>query len=383
MSERTRSRYTYTGPRGSYQYWIGTSGPYTRYGGVGLHSKQETTDTTEPYPFTHVHPFKSIRRMCEPLRINGTYQSGTYKITYSNYNPNNRSEWQYAPEIVSEDPSYWITKALANLNPYRAVVNLPLFLFELREFPSLLKQAGRELRGKPKGSDLAGGYLQYSFGWAPLVSDLLKLLDLQKSIADRLRYLQRLENGAMVRRTLYDATLSDKDSGEYYLWPGGAQKHLTARKRSKESLRVWYTARAKLHVPMPGKGALDHRSLSKATVLGLTTNPANFWDAIPWTWLIDYFLNIGDYLEAHDAQQRVGVQNMCLMVTRKLSAYLTGIQCAPGLSATGGELTTLRKSRFVSENPTPRFSTVPILSDHSMRIMASLSCSKALKSYGG
>lgn len=382
MGDRSRSRYTLTGAQGTYSYWIGPNGPYKRYGGAGYHSKEVTTDVTEPYPYTTPHPFVSTKRMCSPLRINGTYTSGTYKITYSSYNPTNVSEWAYCPDLDSENWGYWMTKALANLNPYRAVVNVPLFLFELREFPDMLRQLGRVLSRKTRASDVAGGYLSYSFGWAPLVSDLMKLLDLQKSIADRVRYFERLERGSMLRRDLFNGQLSSVDIGEYYLWPGGAEKHLTARKRQTESLHVWYTARAKLHKPMPGKGARDYRSLSKETALGLTMNPANFWDAIPWTWLIDYFLNIGDYLEAQDAKAHVGVQNMSIMATRKKLISLTGLKTAPGLSATGGELTTLRKSRYVSANPSPRFSTVPFLSDHSMRIMASLSCSKALKRYG-
>lgn len=41
------------------------------------------------------------------------------------------------------------------------------------------------------------------------------------------------------------------------------------------------------------------RNLARDAVLGLTLDASTAWEKIPWSWLVDYFSNIGKYLAAH------------------------------------------------------------------------------------
>jgi hypothetical protein len=77
---------------------------------------------------------------------------------------------------------------VAGTNPSRPVTNIPIWIQNLVELPKMVKQLGDLLNkpallANPKGA--ASSYLGYSFGWAPLVDDLLKLLDVQSYVIKR------------------------------------------------------------------------------------------------------------------------------------------------------------------------------------------------------
>lgn len=52
-------------------------------------------------------------------------------------------------------------------------------------------------------------------------------------------------------------------------------------------------------------------------LLGLKTfqQVSNLWDALPWTWLIDYFSSVGDVLEANQGRHLVKPSGGCIMTT--------------------------------------------------------------------
>jgi hypothetical protein len=294
------------------------------------------------------------------------------------------SGWPNIP-WTAVNTSYYRTLALANVSPYRSQVNLPLFLLELRELPGMLQQLGRVLKKQVKATDVAGGYLAYSFGWAPLVSDLLSLFDMTKKIEDRKAYFRRLESGTRIRRQL--GTVQVRNTPGFIKSTVG---HIGSTESSVvyrgslnlvESQKLWFTANAKLRQPLAMSNA-DLHSLSRNQVLGLRVNPADLWDAVPWSWLIDYFTNIGDVLEAANGMISVSTTRMCLMCTSKIVVSVETVKLQEGYEISPGFVYATNKQRFPFSNPTPAVSSMPFFTNHMLGIVGSLAVVKALKASG-
>lgn len=366
MPGRVRSRVRGTVSGGSYTFYSST------YHGVsGTSDYEYCSDSTQPAPFVadqtlylYRKTVKDVLRLSGPIR----YPSENSSIvgTYSGYNLQNRSLYQYVPEGPPIDWAYYKTKALANIDPGKPKVDLPLFVFELKDFPRMLRNAGQVLlsrpakRGQTGTQHAADTYLNASFGWAPLISDLLGLLDLQKSIDDRMRYFANLEAGSTIQRSLGREILSDSTTANSVVVSHGFYNGYAADKRVIVARDVWFTANGKLKDPLPPLGDPRLR-LATNTILGLTAQPERLWDFIPWTWLIDYFVNTGDYIKARGGMTRFSTTRMCIMCHTRVVDTLVNVRCKGGVSATSSTLIGEWKERAVYSNPTPTLTYKPFL----------------------
>lgn len=307
------------------------------------------------------------------MKLNGFYPLFFgYGTNYSDCSVQNRSGYQYCPDAAGYDSQFWVTKALANMNPSKPLVDLPLFLFELKDFPRMLKDLGRVLQGRAKPADVPNGHLAYVFGWAPLVSDLLKLLKLQQSIEERKRYLQRLERGTRLKRNLFQGEVQRVRQVDGYTISG-----VTADVEIIEHLKVWFTANAKLKIPLTNADLEEDRLIR--LLLGATPAASTLWNAVPWSWLVDYFVNVGDTLEAQRGWIPFSTTRMCVMAHSIVQSNLTRIRVTvPTLSVSDSGMLTEVKRRTVVANPMPWLTYDPFLSVSQMAILTSLVVSRAM-----
>jgi hypothetical protein len=392
MPSRTRSRTRASVAPGSYVITISGSygaGPY--YGASGVGWQETCDDSTQPVPYVNDQPFTGSNRQATALRVWGEVSfsfAANWHVVYQGYNPENMSLASYCPEPTPFDWVYWQTKALANMNPNRPTVDLPLFLYELKDFPRMLRDAGHLLKVINEGGmklvkqlhprEVANAHLAYSFGWAPLVSDLLSLFNLSKSIEDRKAYFRSLERGTRVRRGLRRGEIARSISSNGYAIAASGEIDLMADVQFTEKLRVWFTANAKLMTKLPDASELQ--SLTEETVLGLNVSAATFWEAIPWSWLIDYFANIGDLMAATRGNIPWQATRMNLMATSEVETKLVNVRLRPGMTRfTGGVLKNTVKRRYVSTYPTPSLSYDRFLSGGQMAILGSLLTARSLK----
>jgi hypothetical protein len=180
---------------------------------------------------------------------------------------------------------------LAKTNPSRPDVSIPNFIYELREFPKLFKFEGDNLLSR-----FGGSYLNGQFGWTPLISDMLKLVDFSDTVSNRVKELGFLHNGGLRRkRQLFRG--SGKETGSVSLH--SHQLGLGADYSSSSTERVWgYVEWHPDKGDTPPHTADEMRALARRAVLGLTVDLSVAWEAMPWSWLIDWSANIGDYLLA-------------------------------------------------------------------------------------
>jgi hypothetical protein len=117
-------------------------------------------------------------------------------------------------------------------------------------------------------------------------------------------------------------------------------------------------------------------------MLGLGSPIKLLWDSIPWTWLIDYFANIGDVIEAGTGLLSYDVTNMNVMCQTTVTDKLVGDIYNPGkLSWSGGTLESVSKLRHVDATPRPSLHYKPWLTNKQAGILGALATAKFLRNF--
>lgn len=380
---RSRSRELNLHGVGSYEtgYYTGSGWQHISYtSGSNLPNiKEAMDDTLAPYPFVEPHNLLSNKIKVYPLRFDGeAVLSASNVRRHSGYNPANWTGHIYAPALPSTDWNYWKAKALASINPYRTQLDLPLFLFELRELPSMLRDLGHVLSGKIKPSSVPGGYLAYNFGWAPLTSDLAALFNFAESINKSRLALQNAANGKKISHKL--GTKSSYGLQQTYSYALGVSGNYNLRYNTETTVKAWCTARVHLTSPLPPVGS-DLDMLALRTAFGLNLRGETLWDAIPWTWLIDYFANIGDLISARNGYSSWKFKDLhCMVQTVAKTKINSAANQVGSMSYSGGEFYRIRKERsFMGSDPNVGIGFAPFLTPFQSSILGALGVATALR----
>jgi hypothetical protein len=284
----------------------------------------------------------------------------------------------------SIDWAYWTTKALANLNPNRPVVDLPVAIAELKDLPKMLKNIGDVLRlgksGMPRDvvKTMNEAHLNWQFGWAPLINDLSDMLGFTDAMNDRLDYLRNLDGGTDVARRL--GSIPDSVVSERRLWTndGHGKLYYEFYQTSVRHQEGWYKARVALKDPLPPSDR-KQRELARNAVLGLNVSPSTAWNLVPWTWLVDWFSNTGDLISLTQNAIPYKVSNLNVMVKDTITSNVVPTYLAPGLTATNGKGYYIVKRRNVLVNPKPWITFKPWMTPRQAGILGSLAIVSALR----
>lgn len=224
-----------------------------------------------------------------------------------------------------------LARILAQSGPLTPKVNLPLFVYELKDIPKMLKHAGDLLHKirSPSGlkpiQEAAAATLAYQFGWAPLVEDIGKLLGFAEAVAKRQRILDGANNKPHGQRTkigLGDGSESKTKDGHPAYTYDGFVAGVTATRTT--TWKRWGVVRWKLK---SGQGFGKPPGFTSATrsLLGLHSGmiPVTVWKAIPWTWMIDWFADISNVLQANANMAQYDPDNVCSCMTHEVK-YTSG-----------------------------------------------------------
>jgi len=188
--------------------------------------------------------------------------------------------------------------------PGNAVAGLGQFIVELRDLPQIpLRHFNKLLWFRSLGSE----YLNAVFGWKPFVNDLIKMYNLWHTIDDRMNKLIR-QNGHGIHRkaTLDDSSSQSVSLVTHYTSPlagisgippsvFGAGSGVTDTKLTTiTSQKIWYVASYKYWIPDIGSSQWDKRA--RLALFGALPSPELLWEVLPWSWLIDWFSNVGDVI---------------------------------------------------------------------------------------
>jgi len=260
--------------------------------------------------------------------------------------PTDKSSWPNRPveqdesgpdNINPDDLSSLGPRAYAKLRPKVNVVSGFQTVVESRDIPSTLRtswKGAKELwetiasqrdlmpkyaRAKALRSVMrfpkkaSEHFLNTAFGWGPLVGDTRDVCNLvlfwsehvekARQRNDRWRQVTFHETVDAREDTLYSTTgtgnFASPSLGTSFVMPGSGRFEIVRQLTTK----IWYKGSVRQYYPefdaslMNGHPGLA--TVAQAIRLGgLEVNPVNIYKVLPWTWLVDWFVNVGDNIQA-------------------------------------------------------------------------------------
>jgi len=177
--------------------------------------------------------------------------------------------------------------------------SLGVFLWELRDLKRMFELLPKKhVQGVSNWRELLtyvnSQHLNWNFGWKPFIKDVKHVFNGVSSFEDRLDRFVANQNRAL-RRRYRDLPVSGQKTLTTALAGGSAYTH---------NYKCDYTiARASCfdflyNVPPYGTGELRWRAM--LDTLGLNANPSTIWAVIPWSFVVDWFWNVGGFLKQYE-----------------------------------------------------------------------------------
>lgn len=332
------------------------------------------------------HMVKGIWKATPYLReVVNTTQGDRDGFSDTNGRPLYDNRYQYWGRYKTFSPSWWSTELnrsgnhgstfanLANRARVEAMLRLNsgdidvgVGLAESRQTLGMLSEAFAELSGGiadasngdwskvrsrfgslrgPRGKSLSSRWLQYQYGWLPLMSDIYGLhSELQKGL---------LRKG----QTVTGKSSVSQEGRSDWTWSGEDPSKRTS-------------ATTNCGVSCSITAVVSDPYLAKLQALGLINPLSIAWERTPWSFVVDWGLPVGNVIRAFTAP--VGLTFFTGSVTYRTHTKLSGVYPAIGGSSPSNDNSStevtpqgqgLRVERLVlSGFPTPMLYTRPIFS---------------------
>lgn len=192
---------------------------------------------------------------------------------------------------------------------------------ESGETPQLFQMWQRR-RALP--SNLVNGFLAYSFGWKPLLSDLRAIAKEMRSFPTTVRKrLKAIGDGNVVRRYKFDLTNTVNDLSSVIAEGGTPGYSWTYYKRDTtmvhKSRIVVVTIRAKVKPKLSGHG---QDIVNRLGALGLIPSLATLWAVTRLSFVVDWFYNVGGAIENLQGSMTHDVSDVSVTVSDTRTARL-------------------------------------------------------------
>jgi len=181
----------------------------------------------------------------------------------------------------------YINAVADKLRPDLTTVSVPNFLLEIGQIKDLFKLWKSKVS---LAKNLAGGHLNYKFGWKPTLGDIQAMVEGVVTFKDRIRDFEASLNVLFQRETVI-STSSVTKSGEFTFDTNGKCRwrgEITSKLGAGIAWRPMPLA-VLSNTEKTLRGLLD--------TLGVQLNPRIIWDAFPFTFVIDWFFGVGNWLE--------------------------------------------------------------------------------------
>lgn len=228
------------------------------------------------------------------------------------FNANLRDD--FVVPLVDETELY--SRAFKALLPgIRPRLSLLNSLYELKDFKSLPrtlrriselpKQANRTLRRILGGT--ADGYLQAQFNVMPLLSDIAGFRNALKQFRSDVSKLVLNEGKRSVSRIQYDlvgaqlpANKQEVSESQWRSQFGNTPDDLIGTCKAIRTTSYGsslFKAQLEYQYTLPGWQRENAAILGLLDALGVNLNPSIIWNAIPWSFVVDWVVGISQYLD--------------------------------------------------------------------------------------
>lgn len=265
-----------------------------------------------------------------------------------------------------------ITRGMADSNPSRPHVSVPNFLFELKDLPGMLLSKGRAHHRNRAGNSVA----EYNFGWDSLFRDFTKLLDFNAAVDKRVDELKRVySNGGLRRKTtIYKGSvISGPIPVDFHTFEAGVLGTYSIR----TTYHSWTTCRWKpTTAPATPPSDANLRARARLLVHGwdfsATGIAASLWEALPWSWLTDWFSNVGDYLSANRNNIEFTPSDGCYMVHAETTHTGSISSVSDGFSASAPISRYVTSDRYLGSSSLSFVASQPFLAAKRLVTLSSI-----------
>jgi hypothetical protein len=267
--------------------------------------------------------------------------------------------------------------AAARTNPSRPHVNLPNYLFELRDTAELLYIAGRNLIQKS-----ASYYLSYQFGWKPLIQDVLAFLTLHDAAERRSDELRRLSSSRGLRRRVDLGHDTFESSGsreqlESFLFGMWGTPHI------ETDIHYWAVCDWRPSTWYEGLTNAEKSQQMRRQLIGIDSSQIllEVWESLPWSWLFDWCSDISGWMIANNNSVAHLSHAVLVMVEQKTKRKWKDLSFSgfpngkpEAIDPTNPEQVSHRKFRRLAY-PTLT-ATIPFLTGRQLSILGSLAVTR-------
>lgn len=352
-----------------------------------LQTKKVTYDTG--------HPFSTVKKESFIRVANMIYRDSGPGYASLPWVP---SEWVGPTPVKFPEIPKWVNsdsdgnKAILKTYPTAPQASLSQMIVELKNegLPSLFGSQIASMKGSAQRA-IGGEFLNSVFGWTPLIKDLEKLL---KAVVESSKIIQQFErdSGRIVRRSYSFPAITELL--ESNIFPSVAAKAIpsswspfygksgTYTVERTRSTQIWFSGAYTYYIN-PGKDlvgqAIKYEQLANH-LLGIRLTPDVLWNLAPWSWLADWFVNVGNNITVASAFQQDGLVLKHGYLMRKVIAsdLYTFSTKSPikGFSGTSQLVMRTTSKERVRSSPFGFGVSSDALNDRQIAILSSLGMSK-------
>jgi len=169
-----------------------------------------------------------------------------------------------------------------------SLVNFLLELKDLKRIPDLWSRRRTFLK------NVANAHLNYKFGIAPLVSDITKLVEALGSFDRKIKRLEAGQGKAQVTHYATSVHVPKPAAARVLYDEGGGEYQVKFKSIWLEKPK--YHASMTYVYKLPDLGVASNRAKALLDNLGVRPDLQIVWNAIPFSFLIDWFSQVGDFL---------------------------------------------------------------------------------------
>lgn len=209
----------------------------------------------------------------------------------------------FGPSFLSTNAEAYINQAYADLKPDLTEMSLPNFLLEVDQLKTLIPswkkvvKAAREnwryiTQGKKRllVKNVAGHHLAWKFGADPLVGDVQATIAALTSISNSIELWNKYA-GTIFHKSKHMLESEEIVSGKS-TYTAETQTSWKGTMKRTVSAHIVYRS-----LPILAINELDLRIRAYLDAFGVELNPRILWDAARFTFIVDWFVSVGAFLE--------------------------------------------------------------------------------------
>jgi hypothetical protein len=146
--------------------------------------------------------------------------------------------------------------------------------------------------------EIGSQHLRRVFGIEPLFRDLSKLANFQQQVKRRVADIERLRTQHGFRKTVTCGKYSAQEVQSLIVQSEGLFLGRDFKVNTTETVKAhcrWLPTSD--FSPLASPQVVD--AWARRSVLGITVDFGTLWEPLPWSWLVDWAFNVGEYFKAN------------------------------------------------------------------------------------